>query len=128
VRQALAGRAAEMVFYERNKASDPDAGVNVGAAADLKDATDVLRKAICSFGLFEDFGMVVRSDAERNGAAVSDYINGILKEQLDAAILIIRHNLPAMEELVGALKERDFLSGEDIKEILQKQGVKRAEK
>lgn len=128
VRQALAGRAAEMVFYERNKASDPDAGVNVGAAADLKDATDVLRKAICNFGLFEDFGMVVRSDAERNGAAVSDYINGILKEQLDAAILIIRQNLPAMEELVGALKERDFLSGEDIKGILQRQGVKRAEK
>ena len=55
---ALAGRAAELVYYGSGE------GITTGASGDLEIATNLARYMICSGGMDEETGLAVVSKEE----------------------------------------------------------------
>lgn len=116
IRTSLGGRAAEIVCYGEKD------GLASGASGDLRHATAVARRIVCSYGMDEAFGLaVVSSDASESGPMsleVRGAVNRILNEQMSEAIRLIRENRKKLDLLVEALMLRNHLTGTEIEEIL----------
>lgn len=112
VRTALAGRAAEIVYYGKKD------GISTGASGDLAFATKMAESMICSYGMDEGFGMAVMSDVKSD--AVREKVNEILSEELKKAIEIIEDNKKYIDALCDQLLEKNRLSGDEIEKILGK--------
>ncbi len=117
IRTALAGRAAELVYYGE------DGGLSTGAGGDLATATSLGRQYVCYYGMDKSFGLAVITDAEMSGGAVSaevrKAVNGILTEQLELAVKIISENRSKLDALSAALIEKTHLSGAEIEEAVK---------
>ncbi|MGN0648852.1 MAG: AAA family ATPase [Oscillospiraceae bacterium] len=112
---SLGGRAAELVYY------GDESGISTGASGDLSNATSVAKNMICSYGMFEEFGMA--SIDEKPSEKVLEYINKLLSEQLERAKGYITRYRTAMDALVAELMVKNHLSGDEIKELFEKNGV-----
>jgi ATP-dependent Zn protease len=118
VRTSLGGRAAELVYYGREK------GVSTGASSDLAHATAIAKSILCTYGMDEKLGMASVSREEiassAYGATVRARINEILEEQLELAIELIRKNRVALDKLVDLLMEKNHVKGDEIDAVLSK--------
>lgn len=113
--QALAGRAAEMVYYDEN-------GINTGACSDLEKATNYAIKMICYFGM-GTMGLL-SMDPEHildspKGAEVLEEANRILKEQMDRAISYIKEGRQTIDRVVEVLMDKYYIQGENLTAILE---------
>ncbi len=117
IRAALAGRAAEIVYY------GPEDGLTTGASNDLRIATHIAQSMICSYGMGDDFGLAVVANDAANlyelSPEVRDKVNVMLKTELNNAIEVIKANQGAVDKLVDALIQKNHMSAEEIDEVLK---------
>ena len=121
IRTALAGRAAEMVYY------GDEEGITTGASADIYSATKTCERMICNYGMDEKFGISYMSENALTFTAASEIrarVNEVLERELALAKEIIEKNADAMNKLVDTLMEKNHLKGQQIDDILSKYVVK----
>lgn len=118
IRTSLGGRASEIVYYGEED------GVSTGASGDLVSATNYARSMICEYGMSERFGLAaIGSHAAFSSNLTADIyeeINRILSEELKNAIDIIAANKATIDALVDELMAKNHLSGDEIREICEK--------
>ena len=121
IRTALAGRAAELVYYGK------DDGLSTGPSGDLQSATRLARAMICDYGMDEVMGLSYTEPAAATDAyhaALRARTNEILAAELDAAVEAVEKNRAAVDALVAALVEKNQLRGTEIDAIFCKLAVR----
>jgi cell division protease FtsH len=125
---SLGGRAAEELIFGKD-------GITTGASNDLERATELLRQAISKYGLDEEFGLASFGDASgysffdqeamRPGMSqgmkerIEERVRDLLAEKYDKAKRILATRLSDLNKLAAALLERETLSAEDVKKLLE---------
>jgi cell division protease FtsH len=127
IRHAMGGRAAEELVFSR---------FTTGAANDLKQATDLARRMVCSYGMSERIGPVSFSDddhdvflgrdfvqrkdySERKSEEIDDEITRILTSHYDEAKQLLTDHRDALDRISEALLERETLGSEDLQLLLE---------
>jgi cell division protease FtsH len=125
---AMAGRIAEEIAF---------GDVTNGAHGDIRQATQVARKMVCEWGMSDKVGMVeygeqpehiflgrelgrAREYSEETQCLLDSEVKRIIQEQYDRAKTILLANKDRLETVAKALLEYETLSGQQIKEILEK--------
>lgn len=128
---AMAGRAAEEVFFGPNK-------ITTGAEADIAMATRLARRSITTAGLSDKIGMVAINQAQTFGARVpletasektAEVVDTEIKNWIDAAhrdaVKILTKNKATVKKLAEELLKRETLTGDEILEIVGKKTAKK---
>lgn len=133
---ALGGRAAELIVFD-----DP----TTGADNDIKQATDLAHKMVCSWGMSEKLGPLNYNEADdevflgrelvTRGSRHSDEINRLIDEEVTALVEsalekaheILAANRDTLDNIAEALLKYESLSGEEVDLIIQGLEINRAE-
>ncbi|MCR4917510.1 MAG: ATP-dependent zinc metalloprotease FtsH [Alphaproteobacteria bacterium] len=135
---ALAGRAAEEIFFGKDK-------ITTGAESDIEMATRLARRSITMAGLSDKVGIVAINQVQTFGSRVpletasektAELVDSEIKSWLDAAyrdaIKQLTKNKKTVEKLAQELLKRETLTGDEIKEIVsgknKKSGTKKVGK
>lgn len=109
---ALSGRAAEHVF---------ELGVSSGASVDLTEATELLVRGHCNFGLGETLDSVAYNTPIPQLLFSDERLKRIVSAELDRlwkrACSIMHDNRDIVEAISDALIKRRTLAGDEIAEI-----------
>ncbi|MBR5903945.1 MAG: ATP-dependent zinc metalloprotease FtsH [Alphaproteobacteria bacterium] len=126
----LAGRASEEVFFGMNK-------ITTGAESDIAVATRLTRRSITTAGLSDKIGLVAVNQANSFGQKIalenaSEKTAEIVDEEIhkwldvahkDAKNLITK-NKSVVDKLAKALLEKETLTADEIKEIVNGKKIK----
>ncbi|MCE1248604.1 MAG: AAA family ATPase [Firmicutes bacterium] len=116
IREAMGGRAAEMVYYGN------DGGLSSGVSGDLAHASKIARKMISDFGMSDDFGLIaLGSDRMMDGPVsirINEIASRIIKKQLSAAVSLLQENKKYLDELSNRLFDKNRLTRKEMEEIL----------
>ena len=116
IRTSLAGRAAEQVFYGKEKS------LNTGASSDLQSATNLAWRIICTYGMEEDQLIVLHKEDILKSSVASDYIakvNEILKTEMKNTIAIIQEAKDKIQKIADALVRENKLTGAQFEELMK---------
>lgn len=117
IQEALAGRAAEIVFYGKEN------GETSGAADDLKVATQLAEKMIGQWGMDETFGLAVIR--EKDGLyselenQLRERVNVVLQQMLEKTVTKIQDNRESVDSLAEVLILENHMDGRKIRELLE---------
>ena len=118
IRTALAGRAAEIVFYGEEKA------INTGASSDLANATENAFRMLCSYGM-ADGSLVTLSRKEIMNSSLADKytdrVNSLLEEQMKETINIVEGGRDTIKRIADELVKKNRLTGAEFKELMEKE-------
>jgi cell division protease FtsH len=127
VKVAMGGRAAEELTFG-------EANVTTGAAQDIKQATKIAKSMVMKFGMDNRLGL--RSfDSDGYYLEVNDQLSQNTLEEIDAAINrivvsayadareIVLNNRDKLEAIAAKLLERETLTGEDVRRILNDEEI-----
>ncbi len=122
----LGGRLAEEIFLKTK---------STGAEDDLRKATEMAQKMVCSwgmsrlgprvFGVKEEEIFLGREITRKEGVgpetlkAIDAEVGRIIQESYDKAKSILSENQEKVESLVKALLEKETLNGEEIDEVIK---------
>ncbi|MEK9152571.1 MAG: ATP-dependent zinc metalloprotease FtsH, partial [Patescibacteria group bacterium] len=120
VKHCLGGRVAEKVVFD---------DVSTGAASDLVQATDRVRRMVCNWGMSDKLGPLaygtseglvipIRDFSEATAAAIDAEIKRIVEECQANVRDLLTENRPLLEKLAAALIEHETLKARDIERIL----------
>jgi cell division protease FtsH len=109
VRIALAGRAIEHIKYGDN-------GLTTGAARDLEYAADIVHQMICSFGMYEEYGLYVKSGSTE----INQLVNKVLEEQLKMTKELLEENMKILGILVQKLIQDEKMTSDELKNFFKK--------
>ena len=123
VRASLGGRAAECDYFGSIPGKGSAEGINTGASGDLQNATQYLLRALCQFGLDRRFGMAIDPNGQYSPSAM-ERVNGYLDYEFSEAYRIIQEHKDALYGLSTVLSNKRYLSGDEIKGILEEYHVK----
>lgn len=131
---ALAGRAAEEVFFGHDK-------ITTGAESDIAMATRLARYSITTAGLSDKIGLAAinqvntfgtRSALENASEKTAELVDAEVKSWLDTAhadaTKLLSKNKETVRKLAEELLARETLTGEEIKEIVSGKSAKVAPK
>ena len=117
IRTAMAGRAAEIVYYGRED------GLTTGAVGDLETATRLAQYMLCKCGMDEEVGLAVVPDGEikssRLDGPIRRRINEVLSQALEEAVAMISQNRETVDRLVAALMEENHIDGHRMQKIFE---------
>jgi cell division protease FtsH len=122
----MGGRAAEDLVFGR---------FTTGAANDLKQATDLARRMICSYGMSEKIGPVSFADDEhdvflgrdfvqrrdysqKKAQEIDEEVSSLLREQYDSAKQLLHEYRQTLDRISLALLERETLDTEELARLL----------
>ncbi|GAB6099796.1 ATP-dependent zinc metalloprotease FtsH [Halanaerocella petrolearia] len=123
----LGGRVAEEIFLD---------DISTGAQNDLERATKIVRQMVTDYGMSEELGPLTlgqkqneqvflgrdisrsRNYSEDVAAAIDQEIKSLIEGCYQRAEDILSKNSDMVEDMVVALKEKETLDKEDIKEII----------
>lgn len=110
---ALAGRAAELVYYGEED------GLTTGASNDLEQATRIASYMVRALGMYPEAGLAVMTEytSQEQRAKLDAIVKQILEEEMEHAKQVIRDNRDKMDALVDALMEKQHLTEEEIAAI-----------
>lgn len=127
---AMGGRAAEEVIFGKNK-------VTHGASSDIKAATHYARLMVREIGLSDEVGPVfyglneqTQYAGENSNVSISkaelidNEITKLIRVGHDFAKKILKENIQQLHDLADALMKHETLSLEQIKAVLNKEGLK----
>jgi cell division protease FtsH len=132
----MGGRCAEeMIFNTRT----------TGAANDIKQATDMVRKMICDYGMTEELGPLSygekdeqiflgrelnrhRDYSDKTAQQIDALMQSIIDTQYKRAMSILTENRQELERLATALLEHEMLDAEEIQKILRGEFLETAKK
>lgn len=133
----LGGRAAELIVLE-----DP----TTGADNDIKQATDLAHKMVCSWGMSEGLGplnynesdneVFLGKDLVTRGSRHSEEVNRLIDNEvtnlvegaLDKAQEILTENREKLDRIAEALLKYESLSGKEVDLIMEGKQIERAVK
>lgn len=116
IRTSLAGRAAETVFFGKDKAN------NTGASSDLRQATNYAFHIICSYGMEEDQLISLDRNTIMSSSVAGRYIdmvNKLLNEQMVETIRIIEDGRDTIEKIASELTRKNHLTGEEFAALME---------
>lgn len=119
IRTSLAGRAAEQVFYGRERS------LNTGASSDLQRATNVAFRIVCAYGMEEDQLIALSKDEVFQSALVGAYtakVNEILKTEMKNAVEIIENAKAKIQRIADVLVRENRLTGKQFEELMEADG------
>jgi len=122
----MGGRAAEELVFNI---------ATTGAASDIKQATDLVRKLVCDFGMTKELGPLSygekeeavflgrdisrhRDYSEKTAETIDTLMQSIIEEQYTRAISILTEHREEMDRLTKALLEYELLDREDIDQVI----------
>ncbi len=121
---AMGGRAAEELIFGYDK-------VTTGASSDISQATHMARSMVTRWGLSDKVGTIDYSDeegtkfyaaqkvfSEETGKVIDEEVKRIVDEALQRAKQILADKKSDLEKLAQALLEYETLSGDEIKDLL----------
>jgi cell division protease FtsH len=123
----MGGRVAEEIVFST---------MTTGAANDIKQATDVVRKLICDYGMTSELGPLSygekeeqiflgrdfnrgRDYSERTAEVIDGLMRNIVEEQYARAKDILTGHRKELDLLANALLEYELLDREDIMKIIK---------
>src|SRR6185295_7604963 len=126
VRHAMGGRAAEELVFGQ---------FTTGASNDLKQATEIARRMVCSYGMSDKIGPVSFADDEhdvflgRDFVARKDYsgfkareideeVTSLLRGLYDEAKQLLIEHRATLDRISEALLERETLDSLELKLLL----------
>lgn len=116
IRQAMGGRAAEIVYY------GPDQGLSSGVASDLKLATRYAEQMVRDFGMGTNIGQVALNGhmaySDPLAVRITREVEKIVSEELEHAIKELRENWHFLDLLIKALLDSNRLTQSDLEMIL----------
>ena len=118
----MGGRAAEMLMF---------AELTTGATSDIKSATSMARKMVCSWGMSDKLGPLTfgqreeqiflgrelsqhRDYSEKTAEAIDEEVRRIVDEEYDRAHTLLTEKRELLERVTDALIDREILDGEEI--------------
>lgn len=116
VRIALAGRAAEKVFFGEAKA------INTGASSDLQQATSYVFQMLASFGMGENKLISLPFDKIMGSVMAKEYFdeaNSILAREMAETEKLMTENKALVEKLSQALLVNNDLTSAQIEAVLK---------
>ncbi len=122
----MGGRASERLVLDTHTS---------GAEDDLKQATQLARRMVLSWGMSEKLGHLAfgrgqeqvflgeeiaqqREYSEQTAREVDEEIKGILDRAYEHAVNTLKEHRDALDRLAEALREREEISGEEVTEII----------
>jgi cell division protease FtsH len=132
MRVMFGGRISEQVFFNE---------ISSGAAADIKQATDIARHMVREWGMGETVGFVYYGDADASGAMfdlgmreysdkTAETIDGEIKRIMDAAYetahRTIIENREKVETIAKALLRLETVTGEEVNALIRGEPLERA--
>jgi ATP-dependent metalloprotease FtsH len=116
IREAMGGRAAEMLYY------GGEGGLSSGVAGDLSHATRIAKKMVMDFGMSDDIGLIALGGERHADGPIATKINEaaskIIRKQLNAALSLMEENRKYLDLLSDQLFEKNRLTRKDMEEIL----------
>ena len=115
IRTSLAGRAAEQVFFGKAKS------LNTGASSDLKNATDIAFRIVCTYGMEDDQLITLAKDEVLQSALAGEYtakVNEILKAEMKNTIEIIENAKDKIQKIADVLTKENRLTGKQFEELM----------
>jgi len=120
IRVALAGRAAELLYYGEI------GGLTSGVSSDLEYATGIARNMICRYGMSEELGLIALPELLRNENAINspyfvtinEYASQILHEEMSKTSEFMHANQKLLDDLVTALMKSERLTKAELQTIL----------
>jgi ATP-dependent Zn protease len=116
IRQALGGRAAEILYYGEQE------GLSSGAADDLRNATRYAELMVRDYGMDEGIGPLALAPGhwEQGPLAlqVVQAVQRIVKDQMALALEELRAHRTSLDQLVEALQARNRLTCEELEVLL----------
>jgi ATP-dependent Zn protease len=116
IRTALAGRAAEQVFYGKDKA------LNTGASSDLKNASNTAFRIVCECGMEEGQLIVLDRHEILNSTLASEYVakvNEILNTEMKNTLDIIQGAKDKIQKIADVLAKENRLTGKQFEEMME---------
>lgn len=132
MRVMFGGRIAEHMFFNE---------ISSGAAADIKQATDIARHMVREWGMGETVGFVYYGDADPSGAMfdlggreysdkTAETIDGEIKHILDGAYETARRtivdNREKVEAIAKALLSLETITGDEVNALIRGESVERS--
>ena len=123
----LGGRAAEQLTQD---------DVCTGASNDIERATDLARKIVTKFGMSDKLGLVAYGNdnnevflgrdfsstpnySEKTAAIIDEEIESVVMTQYEKALNLLKEAMPKLHETAKILFEREKISGEDFRAIME---------
>jgi len=122
----LGGRAAEQTIFEE---------ISTGAHNDLSKATDIARSMVIEYGMSESLGQVYlkgeskaqflqpgfaspSEHSDETSRMIDQEVRRIIDEQYKVALAIIQEKRATIEKAVTVLLDREKITGEELREIM----------
>ncbi|NLL13785.1 MAG: ATP-dependent zinc metalloprotease FtsH [Fibrobacter sp.] len=132
----LGGRMAEEMIFSHQ---------TTGAASDIKQATSLVRKLICDYGMTEELGPISygekdeqiflgreisrhRDYSDKTAEAIDSLMRKIIEEQLQRSRDILSAHKDQLEWLAQALLEHELLDREEIMKVINGDTLQTAKK
>jgi cell division protease FtsH len=129
----LGGRTAEEILY---------GDISTGAQNDLEKASEIARNMVCYLGMSKKLGPAtwgqrqqlaflegsvqeIKNYSEETAQAIDEEVKQLLDEAHQRARSILADHREALEALAKALREKEVLSGEEVKAILAKYRIRK---
>ncbi len=123
----LGGRAAEQLTQN---------DVCTGASNDIERATDLARKMVTKFGMSDKLGLVTYGHdnnevflgrdfsstpnySEKTAAVIDEEIETVVMKQYSKALELLNNAMPKLHEVAKVLFEKEKISGEDFRAIME---------
>ncbi len=117
IRVALAGRAAEVLYYGTVQ------GLSTGVSGDLKSATDTARRLLCEYGMDDELGLICIGEKDLQCGELAMQVHrrtaALLREAFRETLDLLTAERPRLERLVQALLEKNRLTGDEICALLE---------
>ncbi|MEC5126082.1 ATP-dependent zinc metalloprotease FtsH [Verrucomicrobiales bacterium BCK34] len=124
---AMGGRVAEEIIF---------GDVTNGASGDIRQASNIARKMVCSWGMSDDLGMVEygesqepvfvardigsqRTYSEATAQKIDDEVKRLIDEAYAKATKLINENRDKLEAIAQALLLYETINGSHVKEIME---------
>ncbi|MBD3391962.1 MAG: ATP-dependent zinc metalloprotease FtsH [Chitinivibrionales bacterium] len=132
----MGGRMAEELIFNIQ---------TTGAANDIKQATDLVRRVVCDFGMTDELGALSygekdeqiflgreiarhRDYSDKTAEEIDRLMKSIIDGQLARARKILTENRDELERLAAALLEHELLDREEITKVVRGEPLEKAKK
>ncbi len=113
IRTALAGRAAETEFFDKE-------GINTGISSDLKNATEIAMNIVCSYAMMDDSLMSISPDLMVRspwGKHFMEQVDNLLKDEMLVTRDLVSDGKHKIEKLADYLMKNNHATENDIVSI-----------
>jgi cell division protease FtsH len=127
MRVLYGGRAAEELFSK---------DMTSGAAADIRQATEIARRMVCEWGMSERLGPVsyetphenvflgyemsrAREFSEETAKAIDEEVRRLVEGAYGEARVLVEKNRAALESIRDALLEREVLTRDEVEKLMR---------